>query len=45
MVVRRDCRIATNDVTLDPRLLGECFKRHAAQIVLKRNGVTSSVKK
>ena len=45
MVVRRDCRIVPNDVTLDPRLLGERFKRHAAQVVLKRNGVTSPAKK
>lgn len=38
-------RIEPNDVTLDPRLLGERFKRHAAQIVLKRNGVTPPPKK
>lgn len=38
-------RIAPNDVTLDPRLLGERFKRHAAQVVLKRHGVTSPAKK
>lgn len=38
-------RIAPNDVTLDPRLLGERSKRHAAQVVLKRHGVTSPAKK
>ena len=38
-------RIEPNDVTLDPRLLGERFKRHAAQVVLKRNGVTTPDKK
>ena len=38
-------RIEPNDVTLDPRLLGERFKRHAAQIVLKSNGVTTPAKK
>ena len=38
-------RIEPNEVTLDPRLLGERFKRHAEQVVLKRNGVTPPGKK
>ncbi len=38
-------RIAPNDMTLDPRLIGERFKRHATQIVLKSNGVTPLAKK
>ena len=32
-------RIPSNQVTLDPILLGERFKRHADKVILKKNGV------
>ena len=32
-------RIPSNQVTLDPILLGERFKRHAEKVILKKNGV------
>ena len=32
-------RIPPNEVTLDPRLLGERFRRHAEKVVLRRHGV------
>ena len=32
-------RIPSNQVTLDPILLGERFKRHADTVILKKNGV------
>ena len=37
-------RIPPNEVTLDPRLLGERFRRHAEKVVLRRYGVIPPAK-
>ena len=38
-------RIPPNEVTLDPALLGERFRRHAEKVVLRRYGVIPPAKK
>ena len=35
-------KIPPNEVTLDPILLGEKFKLHADEVILKKNGVNPS---
>jgi hypothetical protein len=35
-------KIPPNEVTLDPILLGEKFKQHADEVILKKNGVNPS---
>jgi hypothetical protein len=35
-------KIPPNEVTLDPILLGEKFKKHADEVILKKNGVNPS---